>query len=155
MAGPRGWRLARKLTRRRRGWVRSPQLCAAALLTPGGGGWTVGSAVSALSGSGDACSTGEAPRTLISPQGPGPANSLGQKRERAFQWARPPSPSAPLPGLPREARPPARTDTGGREGRADRPAAKLQTARPGGPQAQAQASPRLRGKHGHAASRWS
>ena len=154
MEGPRGWRLARKLTHRRRGWVWSPQLCAAALLAPGGGGWTVGSAVSTLSGSGVACSSGEAPRTLISPRGPGPANSLGQKRERTFQRACPPSPSAPLPGLPREARPPARTDTGGRrEGRADRAAAKLQTARPGGPQAQAQASPRLRGKHGHAASR--
>ena len=58
-----------------------------------------------------------------------------------------------IPGLPREARPPARTDMGGKEGRADRAAAKLQTARPGGPLAQAQASPRLKGMHGHAASR--
>lgn len=101
----------------------------------------------ALSGSGDACSTGEAPRTLISPRGPGPAKSLGQKRELASQRARPPSPSAPLLGLPREAWPPARTDTGGREGRGDSSQAADSLAR--GPQAQAQASPRLRGKHRH------
>ena len=117
---------------------------------------------SALSGSGEACYTGEAPSTLVSPRGLGPAKSLAQKRELASQRACLPSPSAPLrsrraglpvPGAPWEARPSARTEMGGREGRADGAAAKLQTARPRGPQAQAQAPPRLRGKHRHTASR--
>lgn len=163
LGGAGGWRPARKLARCRRGWGAPPPLCGCPPPPPPlegvAGRWR---GRSALSGSGEACSTGEAPSTLISPRGLGPAKSVGQKRELASRQLCPPSPSAPLrsrrpglpvPGAPQEVRPSARTQTGGREGHGDGPAAKLQTAWPGSPQTQAQASPRLRGKHRHAASR--
>lgn len=151
LAGLGGWQLARKLTHCRRGWgVVPPPLCGCPLHS--WRGWLDrGECGHALSGSGDACSTEEAPRTLISPGGPGPAKTLGQKRELASQrrarqvhlplsWGSP-GKRGLLPGPTREG------------GRVVETAAKQQTAGPRGPQAQAQASPRLRGKHGHTASR--
>lgn len=53
------------------------------------------------------------------PRGSGPCQDPRPEKRTRIPAARPPSPSAPLLGLPREARPPARTDTGGREGRGD------------------------------------